>query len=83
MGMFGEKLELITMRCCTCQKWTALRLDPEDLDRHRKEGVFVQHAFVDRAGRPYLTAAERELFLSGCCEECWDLLCPSNPLAYN
>lgn len=81
--MFGEKLKLTTMQCCVCQRRTALRLDPEDLERHRKQGVFVQHAFVDRTGRPYLTAAERELLLSGCCDKCWDLLCPSDKLAYN
>jgi hypothetical protein len=83
MGMFGEKLRLITMKCRACEKWQALRVDPEDLDRHRRQGVFVQHAFVDRKGRPYLTAAERELFLSGCCDECWDLLFPSDALVYN
>ncbi len=83
MGMFGEKLKLTTMKCGVCRKWIALRLDPEDLERHREQGVFVQDAFVDRAGAPYLTAAERELFLSECCGECWDRLCPANALAYN
>ena len=62
--MLGQKLKLITLLCCVCQKWTALRVDSDDLERHTKQGVFVQHAFVDRDGRPYLTAAERELFLS-------------------
>jgi hypothetical protein len=83
VGMFGERLEPIAMRCCVCERWTALRVDLEDLDRHRDHGVYVQHAFVDRNGRAYLTAAERELFLSGCCDECWYLLCESDPLAYN
>lgn len=81
--MFGEKRKLMTMQCCVCKKVVALRVDPADLKRHRKHGVYVQHAFVDRKGRPYLTPAERELFVSGCCDECWDLLCPSDPLAYN
>ncbi len=81
--MFGENLKLMTLQCCTCQKWTALRVDPEDLERHMRQGVFVQHAFVDRAGRSYLTAGERELFLSQCCNDCWHLLCASDPLAYN
>ena len=70
--MFGEKLDLITLQCCVCFKWTALRVDLEDLGRHREHGVYVQHAFVNRNGKPYLTAAERELFLPGCCNECWD-----------
>lgn len=81
--MFGENLKLITIQCCVCNRMTALRADPEDLWRHREQGVYVQHAFADRAGRPYLTAAERELFLSGCCDDCWNLLCSSEPLAYN
>lgn len=81
--MFGEKLELIAMQCCVCKKMTALRVDPDDLDRHRKHGIFVQYAFVDREGKPYLTPAERELFISKCCDDCWHLLCPSDKLAYN
>lgn len=80
--MFGEKLQLITKQCCVCKKMIALRVDPEDVRRHER-GMFVQHAFVDRTGRPYLTSAERELFLSGCCDNCYHLLCPSEKLAYN
>ena len=57
--------------------------DPEDLQRNREHGIYVQDAFVDPDGRPYLTPAELELFLSGCCDECWHLLCESDPLAYN
>ena len=81
--MFGEERKLITIQCSVCKKVIAMRVDSEDLYRHMRDGVFVQHAFVDRTGKPYLTAAERELFLSGCCGECWHLLCPSNLLAYN
>jgi len=51
--------------------------------RHVRGGVYVQHAFVDRNGKPYLSAAERELFpaCSGVCASCWKLLCPSDKLA--
>lgn len=80
--MGGEKLELIAMRCCVCRKWIALRVDPDDLERHRS-GVLVQHAFVTCDGEPYLGAAERELFVSGVCGDCWPLLCESNPSAYS
>jgi hypothetical protein len=81
--MFGENLKLTTIRCSVCRRWTALRVDPEDANRHKKKRVLVQHAFVDRDGQPYLTPAERELFLSGVCNECWCVLCPSDPMAYN
>ena len=64
MGMFGEKRKLMAVRCCVCRKWIALRVDPDDLERHRNKGVFVQRAFVDRKGRPYRTPHQRELFLT-------------------
>jgi hypothetical protein len=85
LGMYGENLDLITMRCCVCKTWLALRVDKDDLDRPLRDGVFVQHAFVRRDGTPYLSAAERELFpaCSGTCESCYALLCPSDRLAYN
>ena len=84
-AVFGKKLVLITMRCVTCGKWYAIRVDRDDLDRHLRDGVFVQHAFVRRDGRPYLSAAERELFpaCSGVCGSCYSLLCPSDRLAYS
>jgi len=82
MGVFGEKLQLITKQCCVCKKMVALRVDPEDIARYER-GVFAQNALVRRDGKPYLTPAERELFLSECCEDCWRLLCPDDELAYN
>ena len=81
--MYGKNLELITMQCCVCKRWVALRLDNEDLDRHVRDGVFVQQAFTNRDGKPYLDAAERELLFSQLCGDCWALLCPSSRLAYN
>lgn len=80
--MFGENLQLITIQCCVCKKWVAMRVDPEDLASH-EQGIFVQYTFVRRNGKPYLTAAERELFVSECCDNCYHLLCPSDPLAYS
>jgi hypothetical protein len=80
--MHGQNLELITMQCCVCKRWFALRVDKEDLSRHR-DGTFVQHAFCDRAGRPYLDAGLRELFISAVGPCCWSLFCPSDPLAYS
>ena len=80
-GIYGQKLDLITMQCVTCKKY-ALRVDQDDVDRHYG-GVYVQHVFVRRNGAAYLTPAERELFLSRCCRSCWAVLCPSSPLAYS
>ncbi len=81
--MHGKNLELITMQCCVCERWFALRVDRDDLDRHVRRAVYAQHAFTDLAGRPYLDPAERELFISKVCSDCWALLCPSSRLAYD
>lgn len=74
--MFGEILELITIRCCVCKKMVALRVDLEDVACH-EAGMLAQHAF------PYLKPDERELFISAVCPSCYSLLCPSDRLAYN
>jgi hypothetical protein len=84
LGMFGEKkVKLITIQCACCGKWHVVRVDPDDLERHVKGGIYVQHAFADRDGKPYLSPYSRELFISKCCRSCWRALCPSDPLAYN
>lgn len=74
--MFGQNLQLILRECRMCHKWVAIRLDLDDLARHECEGVFVQDAFVDSSGRPYLSSADREMVLSAVCNDCWTLLCP-------
>ena len=84
--MFGEKkTKLVLVECTYCHKIQVVRIDPDDGERHAN-GVFVQFAFVDRDGTPYLSPAERELFISACCGSCWDLLCAdpnAYPTAYN
>ena len=80
--MYGINLQVIALRCCVCRKWVALRVDPDDLERH-VNGMLVQLAFADCNGTPYLSPAERELFISACCGSCWSLLCPASPTAYN
>ncbi|MGD1082738.1 MAG: hypothetical protein ABR881_30865 [Candidatus Sulfotelmatobacter sp.] len=81
--MHGQKkTKLILIQCARCRKWQAVRMDPEDLERHAN-GMFVQFAFTDRNGEPYLDASERELLTSSLCGPCWALFCPSDPLAYS
>jgi ribosomal protein S27AE len=82
--MYGEKREeLLTKVCPTCGKAVILRVDKEDLERHLSDCVFVQIAFADRNGVPYLDSAEREMMISGLCDDCWSILAPSNPMVYN
>ncbi len=80
--MFGTNRRLMTRQCYVCKRHVAMRVDPDDVRRVVEEGVFVQHAFVDRNDKPYLTPSERELWVSSVCADCWSLLCPADPLAY-
>lgn len=76
---------VITLVCVVCGRHVALRLDADDLERHRA-GVLVQDAFADENGVPYLSAAERELFITATCGDCYALLCAdpiTHPEAYN
>lgn len=74
--MQDNRNQLLTVRCVVCGKHVALRVDPEDVERHRN-GVLAQDAF------PYLPPALRELLISGTCPDCYAKLCPSNPLDYH
>jgi hypothetical protein len=76
LGMFGERLDkLVCIRCRICGRFTAIRLDAEDLRRHTHDGTYVQDAFIRRDGTAYLSASERELVLTQTCESCWQTLC--------
>ena len=80
--MHGKnKTKLVLIECACCRKWQVVRLDPEDFERHAN-GIFVQFAFTNRHGEPYLDASERELLISSLCGRCWALFCPSDPLGY-
>jgi hypothetical protein len=83
--MFGENRQLITRICPCCKKHVAMRVDLDDMRRHEQDGVFVQFAFADRHGVPYLGPGELEMFLT-VCPDCWDLLCVdpiAHPTFYN
>jgi hypothetical protein len=84
--MHGRNLStVITLVCVVCRRHVAVRLDADDLERHR-DGGLVQDAFADENGVPYLSAAERELFITATCGDCYALLCPNpdaRPEAYN
>lgn len=79
--MHGRNLStVITLRCVVCGRHVAVRLDADDLERHQN-GVLVQVAFANQNGVPYLSAAERELFITATCGDCYALLCP-DPVAH-
>lgn len=58
---------IIEMNCSECGRAVALKVRDEDWVR-RRNGELVQHCF------PYLSAAEREMFVSGVCGECWETM---------
>lgn len=84
--MYGhQRNQFLTPRCVVCGKVVALRVDPEDVERWRS-GMFVQDAFADESGTPYLDAASRELLISATCGACYGRMCPNpntNPTAYH
>ena len=84
--MYGhQRNQFLTPRCGQCGTIVALRVDPEDVERWRS-GVFVQDAFADESGVPYLSAAEREMLISATCGGCYGRMCPNpntNPTAYH
>lgn len=65
-------MKAYTITCTSCQQPQVVSVKEEDLARWRA-GEFVQKAM------PYLTADERELFISGTCGTCWDELFPPEP----
>lgn len=82
--MYGEHQDkIVCIQCVCCNTWIAVRLDPDDLDRRMYGGIPVQDAFCYPSGRPYLSAAERELLITAVCGACYLLLCPSDVLAYD
>ncbi len=69
--MQGKNCTVRAVQCVQCHQNVTVTVDPEDVERHRK-GVLAQEAFADSRGVPYLSASERELFISGICPKCWD-----------
>lgn len=62
-----ESRDLAVPRKCACGRVEVLMVRNEDYNAWLA-GDLVQFAF------PYLTAAERELFISRTCGECWKTL---------
>ncbi len=76
--MFGKNRRLIPVQCSACQRWRAVRADPDDVGRVVSGKALVQDALS------YLDPFERELLLlSGLCERCWTAMIPSDPAAYS
>jgi hypothetical protein len=63
---------LQTVTCHHCKVKHVLAVEAPDWEKWLKGRSFTQDVF------PYLTAAERELLISGYCGDCWNLLFPES-----
>lgn len=62
--MVAECKQIFSARCAVCDSRHELSIVPSDVDRW-KQGELIQDAM------PYLSASERELLISGTCDDCW------------
>lgn len=65
----------LSVDCRMCGQLFQIPMTPEqeaELDKPRAERMFMQDIF------PELSAATRELLISGTCETCWDKLFPAD-----
>jgi hypothetical protein len=56
---------ILVKDCPFCHKEQAIEVNRIGYDKWRN-GTLIQDAF------PELTKFQRELMISGCCQECWD-----------
>ena len=63
-----ERTEVISVKCELCGRESLLRVRPQDMVEYcspRNERRLIQDIF------PYLTCGERELLISGFCDDCY------------
>lgn len=63
-------MKVIGLTCCGCWKQVRMQVNQSDLDAFERGEDHIQDIF------PYLTPAEREMFISKTCGECWIRLFP-------
>ena len=65
MVMLTNRDAVAYARCRSCGKTKSLLVNPSDVSDW-KQGKYIQDAM------PYLSAADRELLISGTCGDCFD-----------
>lgn len=68
----GDKAYVRTTPCVVCGKQHEFILDNEAY-ANWQYGEYIQNSFPD------LSAADREILISGTCDECFDQLFPPSP----
>jgi hypothetical protein len=61
-----SKVKNVTVDCKHCEKTFEIECIAKDYRNWKKGSELAQDAF------PYLSAGERELLISGTCDECWN-----------
>ena len=64
---FADPIQ-VTFTCAMCRKEITLTVEYDDLRKWTRREAHVQDCF------PYLSPADRELFLSQICGDCYDKL---------
>jgi hypothetical protein len=65
MIAFNERNDVMHVVCRHCNVEYAITLDERDFDAWQKGDCYIQNCL------DYLTVAERELLISGTCDNCW------------
>ena len=64
-----KEMTEFSVACRWCRKEVQITANETDIC-HWQDGVYIQDAL------PYLSAAERELLISGTCDACWHKMFP-------
>jgi hypothetical protein len=71
VAISDNRTDIADVRCVVCGQYFTIFYNREDMISWLSGSQPIQDAM------PYLTAGERELFISGTCSECFDFLFPS------
>lgn len=69
--VFEKNFESVSVKCRRCSRNVKMIVDMMDIAKWQN-GMLIQNAL------PYLTADEREMFISGTCSVCWDEMFPES-----
>lgn len=62
----------IVLRCLICEDTFIIDANTEDFNKWREGKTNIQDCF------PYMSPSNKELLLSGICEDCWDEMFKEN-----
>ena len=63
-------MKTVYKRCPMCGKEFGIEMSDEQYEKYTKGTEFIQDIF------PEFTPAQREVLITGICEDCWDKLFP-------